>query len=222
MPEHFNAYVAHLDAKGTTPKHRKERRRCLERVAKECRLTRLRDMNRAAVERWPAVCKEEGMGARTLNSYRTALLAFANWALCDGRLLTNLLLGIPSANERMDRRHERRAFNDEELVALLDAARRRPLHDRLNRNRGIGRAKLRPVARRKLERLGIERATFYKLMALSGLRRKEVAGLRVGDLVLDGEVPHIILRPEVEKARRGAKIRLRDDMAAGLRGHGST
>jgi integrase len=107
------------------------------------------------------------------------------------------------------------------LVRLLDAARRRPLDEAERFNRGWRRgqrgARLRPETRAKLERLGHERALTYRVLLLTGMRLGELASIRVTDVVLDADRPHIMLDAKHEKARRGAAIPLRSDLADDLR-----
>ena len=183
------------------------------------------------------------MGARTHNAYVAALSAFSDWLVREGRmrgvppqvaqcamrhsdpkltanvytrrLAANPFTGVPKANEKADPRRQRRALTGEELVLLLDTARTRPLQDRLTKNRGAL-AKLTDATRRKLERIGYERALIYKTLVLTGLRRGELASLTVGSLSIDEPTPYVILEAADEKARRGAQIPLRDDLARDL------
>ncbi len=69
----------------------------------------------------------------------------------------------------------------------------------------------------KLERLGRERALIYKTLALTGLRRNELASLTVGQLELDGAMPFVVLDAADEKNRQGSTIPLRADLANDLR-----
>jgi integrase len=75
---------------------------------------------------------------------------------------------------------------------------------------------VRPPVRERLERLGLERSLMYKTMVLTGLRRGELADLRVCDLELDGPVPRINLPADLTKNRKAAQLLLRGDLAAEL------
>ena len=55
----------------------------------------------------------------------------------------------------------------------------------------------------------------YKTTALTGLRRSEIASLTVGDVTRDG-APSLRILPKHEKARRGALVPLRADLAREL------
>src|SRR3954471_18274368 len=81
LEEHFTAYLASLEAKGACKEHRSERRRQLQRIAKECRFQRLADLNRAGLESWLTQQARSGLSARTRNSYLTSAVAFCNWCV---------------------------------------------------------------------------------------------------------------------------------------------
>ena len=67
------------------------------------------------------------MGARTRNSYLVALRTFCNWCVERDRLPLNPLAKLDRADERSDRRRQRRALTEAELSRLLIVARLRPL-----------------------------------------------------------------------------------------------
>jgi integrase len=100
-------------------------------------------------------------------------------------------------------------------------ARRRPLVDAMTIRRGSRKgqviAKLREETRRRLERLGHERALIYKTLVLTGLRKGELASITVGQLALDADPPRLRLAARDAKNRHEATIPLRADVAADLR-----
>ena len=57
----------------------------------------------------------------------------------------------------------------------------------------------------------------YKTLVLTGLRKRELASLTVGQLELDGEMPFVVLEAADEKNREGSTIPLRADLANDLR-----
>jgi integrase len=81
------------------------------------------------------------------------------------------------------------------------------------------RLKEKPELVAQLEALGRQRALTYKALVLTGLRLGELRSLTVGAATLDGDEPYATLRAEHEKARRGADIPLRADLAADLAQH---
>jgi len=218
----IDAFVdEHLAAKGATDGHRYNSRKLLEKLKKDCEFETLGDLDRKRFEEWLALQKSEGLSARGRNSYREVLVSFVNWCVAVGLLPENVFKAIPKANEKADPRRQRRALTEEEMVKLLDVARRRPLADALTVRRGKDKGKavckVRPEVREHLTLLGRERSLMYKVMLLTGLRRGELASLTVGQFVLDGPHLHVILEAADVKNREGARIPLRQDLAADIK-----
>ncbi|GAF81926.1 unnamed protein product, partial [marine sediment metagenome] len=221
LSEHLAAYLVKLEAEGVSSEHRANVRRALDRLVTDCGFRRLADLARESLERWLISQEKAGMGARTRNTYRAAAVAFCNWCIETKRLLVNPFAEAAKANEDLDPRRQRRALDENELGRLLDVARRRPLLDamtiRRGKRKGQAVAKLRPEVRRRLERLGRERALIYKTLVLTGLRKGELASLTVAQLDLDADPPFLVLDAADEKSREGNSIPLRADLAADLR-----
>jgi integrase len=244
---HFDAYGAHLAAKGVTANHGKDTLARLRRLAADCRFGTLADLSAGPLDKWLVLRAGEGMSASTRNAYRESLVSFGNWCLSSDRLIVNPFDKVPKADERADRRRARRALTEDELRRLLIVARLRPLADfgrpvqrttaapdhpkRANWTRQAhtfatiaeaadrGRAALakRPDFIAELEHRGRERALLYKALLLTGLRKGELASLTVGQLDLDAAQPYAVLNAADEKNRRGSDIPLRADLAADLR-----
>jgi integrase len=221
LMEHFAAFDTHLQAKGVTRIHREDTGRYLRRLADDCSFGTLADLRRESLERWLATRAVDGMSARTRNAYRNAIVSFCNWCVSTNRLSINPLDAVPKADEKVDRRRQRRAMNEAELTRLLDVARQRPLLEALTvrkgKRKGERYAKVRLEVRERLELLGRERALIYKTLVLTGLRKNELASLTVGQLHLDEPVPFAVLDAADEKNREGNDIPLRGDLAADLR-----
>ena len=201
IDRHVKQYLAQLAIKTirgrkVSPKHVGHVREQLDRVIRECRFRRLRDITRQALQRWMNKLasqprdaddpQSEPLAARTINMHRAAIVAFCGWCVSDGRLPSNPLAGLPKAEESEPAR-QRRPLSEDEIARLLKAARERPLLDALTvrrgKNKGKPLAKVGDEQRRALERAGRERALVYKFMMLTGLRRNEAASLTVGPCV---------------------------------------
>ena len=221
LAKQIDAYLMKLESEATSPVHRANVRRNLERLAADCRFARLSDLAREPLERWLVLQQKAGMGARTRNTYRAAAVAFCNWCIQTGRILSNPFGKVAKADEDVDPRRQRRALTEDELRRLLDVARRRPILDattiRRGKNKGEAVAELRDETRHRLETLGWERALIYKTLVLTGLRKGELASLTVGQLVLDGPMPCLMLDAADEKNREGSTIPIRSDLADDLR-----
>ncbi len=125
MSEHVDAYLTFLATKtihGRTVSdaHRENVTRNLRRIVAECGFIRLAQIDRSAVESWMERRGTEGMGARTRNTHRAAIVAFANWCVETRRLAVNPLARLCKADEKGDCRRQRRALTEQELEALLD------------------------------------------------------------------------------------------------------
>ena len=222
LTRHIADFFDHQNAKGVTARQIADSRSRLNRVVEECGFGRFADLSAPILEKWLSTRQASGMGAVTRNAYREACITFANWCVRNRRLLSNPFVGVPKADAKADLRRKRRALTEDELRRLLDVARRRPLLDAMTvykgKRKGEAYAKLRPEVQRRLERLGQERALIYKTLVLTGLRKGELASLTVGQVVLDGPMPYLILEAADEKNRQGSTIPLRADLAADLRG----
>ena len=248
LSKHLDAYERHLRAKGGAPRRISQVRSRVERLARECRFARLSRMSADPVERWLVEQADAGMAASTRNSYREALVGFGNWCRRTRRLTYNPFGDLPRADQNADRRHQRRALTEAELMRLLTVARLRPLAEYgrdITRPRGtpkrsprsratwkrellayesldvaVGRAREalrgKPELIAECERTGRERALMYKTLALTGLRKGELASLTVGQLDFDGPVAYAILNAADEKNRQGSSIPLRSDLATEL------
>lgn len=219
ISDHVDAYLIHLATKASAA-HQENVARTLRLIVRECKFERLAHVDRTAVESWMNRQEAEGMGARTRNTYRAALVAFANWCVETRRLTVNPLARLAKADEHAGCLRHRRALTELELAALLAAAQRRPLLDtmtvRRGEHKGEAAAKLRAETVARLETLGRERALIYKTLVLTGLRKSELASLTVGQLELGGRTPYAMLHAADEKNRKGSKILLRADLTADL------
>lgn len=148
--EHVDAYLdelAHKRGKGArrtvNAEHLANVRRSLRQAVDECGFRRLRDLNRAAVERWVSrllalpdnpVVDDAGNvttparpAPRTVNVRLCSLTAWGNWLVESGRLSANPFARLRKLDESDDTRRQRRALTADELRRLLTVARLRPV-----------------------------------------------------------------------------------------------
>jgi integrase len=157
------------------------------------------------------------------------------------RITANPLSKLCTADEHADRRRTRRALTEDELNRLFTAARLRPLaeygraniilpaaeqkghkswhrepleFEKLEHMAIKGREALKdnPELTANFEWLGYERSLIYKVLALTGLRKGELASITIGQVWLDEKHPYLDLKAKDEKAGRGAQIPLRNDL----------
>ena len=221
LDDHVRDWLRALEARGAHRNRREAYRRRVGRVLRECGFVRARDLCSSAVEHWLTERRLEGLSASEWNETRTSLVAFASWLVRNGRLPSNPFAGLERLNSEAERCLERRALSNEECARLLEAARERPLADamiiRTGKRAGESGAKVSDKRRRLLELEGEERRLCYLLALTTGLRRGELRSLTVSSLRTDhAERTVLALKAADEKARRGALIPLRDDVASEL------
>ena len=197
--EHFEAWRKHLRAKGTSAAQQKQVTGRAARTFKACRMNTLADIAARPIERHLQAQRDEddGISVRTANAYVQAVKQFTRWALREGLIGEDPLVGLGTlGNPEHDRKLERRALTPLELETLMAATFRGPVRVRLN---------------------GPERALLYGLASTTGLRRKEIITLRVGDLDLsDPDRPSIVVQATNTKNGRAARVPLTQPIAVGL------
>ena len=244
IDEHLDAFMASLESKGTTERHRQEVANLASKVFSEIGFKSLQDVDAESVERWLNSKRADGMGARRRNIHLQSVKQFSKWAFETGRISTMPLQRLKMANQKADQRQKRRAFTEQELNRLLFAARWRPLaeagrvtvaddpqagkragwhYEELrfeNINEAVERARLRlaknPKLMAELDRTGRERELIYRTMAQTGLRRGELASVTHQQVRLDVEPPRLCLTAGQTKNRQEVQIILRSDLAADL------
>ncbi len=127
LAEHFAAYSDYLRARQASPVRIANMKRQFDRVADECGFLRLSNLDGGPLVRWMNEQTDADMGAATRNGYRETLIMFANWCVQNQRLTANPFKTVPKADAKCDRRRQRRAMTEAELVLLLRVARLRPL-----------------------------------------------------------------------------------------------
>ena len=217
LADHIAAFGESMKAKNSTTNHLAATLRYLNRLADQCGFRVLGNLRKETFERWLVQKMTEGWSARNRNAYQTAMVSFARWCVESGRLMANPFAGLGKANEQVDRRRIRRSLTEDELGRLLNAARNRPLLDAMTIRRGKRKGQIvgivREDVRDRLQWLGRERELIYKTLALTGLRKNELASLTIGQLHLDGERPFAELKAFDAKNRTEATIPLRRDLA---------
>lgn len=211
LDKHLAAFETMLRTRGVSEAHLDDRMACLREFVAHARVARLADLDEPRAAAWLKARKDAGLSARSVNRRYQALRQFVRWCLDNRRLSWNPLASLRPLNERVDRRHVRRALTNEELARLLDAARRRPLEEkRVERvHKGVT-----PKQQAKLLALGRARALCYALAAGTGLRRGELRRLRWGDLDLDRRM--VFVPAASAKSKRDQSVPLRSDLVAEL------
>jgi integrase len=165
---------------------------------------RLRATGKGKARRYPRATVEalrdrQGQGAsvETANQYLTHLKGFCRWLAKDGRTGHNPVEHLEPGNTEVDRRHDRRELDAEELRRLLTAA------------RGSGRT-FRGLT-------GWDRYHLYATACGTGFRASGLASLTPDSFDLEAEPPTVTLAARGNKSRKQKVQPLPGDVADLLR-----
>jgi len=103
------------------------------------------------------LAKREDFSLQTQNFYLGSIKQFARWLESDGRIEANPLRHLKGKNVALDRRHDRRAFSQEEAAWLLQATRK---------------------AQTRAGLTGEDRFWLYRTALATGLRAGELGSLK--------------------------------------------
>jgi integrase len=137
----------------------------------------------------------EGVSLRSLHYYTRAIKGCSRWLWRDGRIRGDTLAHLTSPNPDPNRRHERRALTEDELVRLIDAARSGPVVYKLS---------------------GPDRAVLYRLAIETGFRAGELRSLTPESFDLNGDPPTVTVKAAYSKRRHDDVQPIRPELAAAL------
>jgi len=175
LSEHLADFRQSLLSKGDTPGQACQVARRAEKVFAACGFTTWTDLRADRVERCLADLRSgpKGLSAQTSNGYLQAVKQFARWMIENRRALESPVAHLKALNVRTDRRHDRTYLEVEEMRRLLQATRRGPVRFGMDGN---------------------ERAMLYQVAAETGLRRGELASLKVSSFDLDRQTVTVVAR----------------------------
>ena len=196
MKQHLNDFHQSLLAKRSTVAHAKQTSFRAEEIINHCKFAMWTDISASKVQRCLADMrdKEDGLSAGTSNAYLQAIKQFCRWMVQDGRASESPLTHLKRMNVKVDRRHERRALEPDEVRRLLSTTIAGPKRSGME---------------------GFERALLYKVAAETGLRANELRSLKVSSF--DFEACIVRVRCSYTKNKNKAEISIRPDTAAELK-----
>ncbi len=195
LSEHLADWRTALLAKGNTEAYVHMSVSRVRRVLSDCRFTFVSDLSASRVLTCLADCRSNGLSVVSSNHHLQAVKAFARWLVRDQRIPESPLAHLSKLNERTDRRHDRRALSNGELVTLLDTARNGATRFRMS---------------------GPDRARLYQLAVETGLRASELRSLTWGSFDLYGCPPTVTVRAAYSKHRHDDTLPMRPATAAML------
>ena len=196
LGDHLVEFKQALLDKGSTGTHAHNTAQSVAAILDGTGAEHLSDLDAAAVSRYLAERRADGLSVGGSNHYLTALKSFCNWLVRERRASTNPVAHLSKLNERMDKRRKRRPFPPDELRHLLATTTDGP------------------------ERFGMagpERALLYRVAAETGLRAGELRSLTRVSFALDGPEPTVTVTAAYSKRRRDDVLPLRPDTASELR-----
>lgn len=160
VAEHIEAFRLDLIALGRSPDHVAPTVHHVKTIVDDLAVVQLDRLEADDVDGWLRRKRDGGMSPSTANHYLTAVQTFLNWCVRTRRLPANPLIGLRRLATQGALVRERRALTGKEVVRLLKVARSgSPWRDFT----------------------GEERYWLYRFALETGLRRGEMARLRVGD-----------------------------------------
>ena len=199
IADHMQDFYSNVLSCGVTADYAKKLCFRATKVTSLIQAEYLIDLTSSAVQKALSKIKKEGLSLKTVNDHLAAVKQFMKWAESDKRILKNPISHLKRFNVAVDRRHDRRALSDDELIRLI----------RVTSEQG-----------KTFEYCtGKERALIYKVSALTGLRRNEISSLTKGSFDLDSSTPTVRVEAAFSKHRREDILPLTEDLIPDLRIH---
>jgi integrase len=197
LSEHLEDFRQSLIAKGNTKGYVDTILARATRIVEGCKFVRWDDIQASQVQRYLAALREgeDDISAQTFNFYLQAIKQFCKWMVQDQRAMESPVGHLKGLNVKVDRRHDRRAFQPDEVKHLLATT---------------------ATAPKRFGATGSQRAMLYRLAVETGLRANELRTLKVSSFDLDECT--VTVQAAYSKRKREDVLPLRPDTAAELRG----
>jgi len=201
LSEHVADFKGALLARGGTLDYANLSAQRVNRILAGCGFRTWSDLSASKVQRYLADLRRpttdgKGISAGSFNAYLQAIKGFCRWAVQDGRATESALAHLRGLNVRMDRRHDRRALEVDELRWLLDTTEHGP---------------------ERFGMTGAARAMLYRLAVGSGLRAAELRSLTRASFAFEGDDPSVTVGAAYSKHRREDVQPIAPDLATRLR-----
>jgi hypothetical protein len=157
LAEHLADWKAFQLGKGVTQRHADEGYARVVKLVALAKAEHLNDLTLARLQAALAMLRGKGLALRTIHHHARLVKNFSRWLWRDGRTREDLLAHLqPPENPESDRRRERRALTEDELIRLIHAAEHGAVRCRLS---------------------GPDRAMLYRIAAGTGYRSEELQSL---------------------------------------------
>lgn len=196
IAEHIDVFVKGMKAKNLNAQHVQQTEYCCRRVVELGRIRDLAGVTNSAVLKAVSSLKDEGLSPRTCNAYITAFRSMIRFLWHDGRLTHDPLAGFKKLDETSDRRIQRRPLTADELKRLIETT------ERSGNSHG---------------KSGEDRAVYYLIASMTGLRRGEIMSLTPESFHLDDDPPVVVCEAAYTKAGVRAEQPLPEFLVGRLR-----
>ena len=198
VAEHLQNFAESMEGRGVTDQHIADTLSYIRVTIQACGFTSLADIDAAKIEGHKGDLLREGRSRSNINHRLTAFKSFTKWLHHHDRIGFDPMPRITKLNEKVDRRHVRRAFSVDEFTRLANAAVAGPVV------RGMA---------------GSDRAMCYRLAVETGLRASELGSLTPRSFDLAKlEAATVTVKAGYSKHRREDVLPLRRAMAEAVAG----
>jgi integrase len=192
VAEALDAYLVDLERLGRDETYRYNIRKMVGRLARECRWPTLGSIRADPLREWLAEMAKDGPAGEDGKRRKALAPRTLNEYLTTAQTLLTWCCG------------QKPPWLEGNPLAHLERA---DESDKRRRRRALT-----PEQLQKFLQVCGDRRYVYLTAALSGLRRKELRLLQWGDIILDGDFPHIQLRVKANKARREDVVPLNPEL----------
>jgi site-specific recombinase XerC len=204
LVEHVADWHKALLDKGATPSYADLSRNRVLAILDGTGAVYWHDLDAARVASFLADRRNKGLSIESSNHHVRRIRQFCKWMVANQRAQTWPMASLSMMNAKVDRRHDRRALDADELRLLLASASTGPTVRWM-------------VKTQQHELTGPDRATAYRVAVESGLRLSELANLTPGSFDLAADQPTIMVKAAYSKHRRPDMQPIRADLAEALK-----
>jgi len=201
IESHLKDYEAKMGAGSRSVKHITRTVECIRATCEWAHFTKVSDITADGVNWYAGKLKEDGLSARTIAAYLTAVKGFTKWLSAHHKLPRDPLVSVTKPNPKADRRRERRMLLPEEWQWLLATS--------------VDWVERWAMAAK-------ERLLLYAVAIQTGLRSSELRSLSRGGMFLDGDQPFVTCKAGSTKNRKDARQYVQPALARELLAHIAT
>jgi integrase len=194
LPAHLEGFRQSLLAKERTEKYISETVMMLKCIFEGCGLKYWTDISATKIEVYLKKLRDNGLSFRRSNGYLKAAKQVCKWMVESSYAIESPLRHLKALNEQVDRRHDRRALEPDEIRRLLETT---------------------ATGQRRFGMEGHERYLLYRFAAETGLRANETRTLTAGSF--DFREVTVTVKAGRSKRRHEDVLPLRADTAELLR-----